>query len=87
MKELSNDKVSELSFTDCDGSMTWANDSLTLFFGELDDTHRPTNSGAIAWMARPPKKCSMSQTGVFPALLPFQLGKAVDPVPGQQDHQ
>lgn len=21
--------------------MTWANDSLTLFFGELDDTHRP----------------------------------------------
>ncbi|MFQ6555128.1 S9 family peptidase [Pseudomonas sp. Lb2C1-1] len=41
VKELSNDKVSELSFTDCDGSMTWANDSLTLFFGELDDTHRP----------------------------------------------
>ncbi|SSB99161.1 oligopeptidase B Serine peptidase. MEROPS family S09A [Pseudomonas sp. 43mfcvi1.1] len=41
VKELSNDKVSELSFDDCDGSMTWANDSLTLFFGELDDTHRP----------------------------------------------
>ncbi|WP_431495374.1 S9 family peptidase [Pseudomonas brassicacearum] len=41
VKELSNDKVSELSFADCDGSMTWANDSLTLFFGELDDTHRP----------------------------------------------
>ncbi|NBF13552.1 S9 family peptidase [Pseudomonas sp. Fl4BN1] len=41
VKELSNDKVSELSFANCDGSMTWANDSLTLFFGELDDTHRP----------------------------------------------
>ncbi len=41
VKELANDKVSELSFEDCDGSMTWANDSLTLFFGELDDTHRP----------------------------------------------
>ncbi|MDB6445730.1 oligopeptidase B [Pseudomonas sp. NFACC32-1] len=41
VKELSNGKVSELSFENCDGSMTWANDSLTLFFGELDDTHRP----------------------------------------------
>ncbi|WP_448632285.1 MULTISPECIES: S9 family peptidase [Pseudomonas fluorescens group] len=41
VKELSNDKISELSFEHCDGSMTWANDSLTLFFGELDDTHRP----------------------------------------------
>ncbi|NBF04365.1 prolyl oligopeptidase family serine peptidase [Pseudomonas sp. Fl5BN2] len=41
VKELTNDKVSELSFANCDGSMTWANDSLTLFFGELDDTHRP----------------------------------------------
>ncbi len=41
VKELSNDRVSELEFEDCDGSMTWANDSLTLFFGVLDDTHRP----------------------------------------------
>ena len=41
VKELSSGKVSELAFEDCDGSMTWANDSLTLFFGELDDTHRP----------------------------------------------
>ncbi|MGY4815748.1 S9 family peptidase [Pseudomonas chlororaphis subsp. piscium] len=41
VKELSSGKVSELEFADCDGSMTWANDSLTLFFGELDDTHRP----------------------------------------------
>ncbi|WP_025127965.1 S9 family peptidase [Pseudomonas sp. PH1b] len=41
IKELANDKVSQLSFDNCDGSMTWANDSLTLFFGELDDTHRP----------------------------------------------
>ncbi|RBJ85004.1 S9 family peptidase [Pseudomonas sp. MWU12-2534b] len=41
VKELASGKVSELSFDNCDGSMTWANDSLTLFFGELDDTHRP----------------------------------------------
>jgi oligopeptidase B len=41
VKELSSGRVSELEFEDCDGSMTWANDSLTLFFGELDDTHRP----------------------------------------------
>ncbi|WP_339547251.1 S9 family peptidase [Pseudomonas sp. RA_35y_Pfl2_P32] len=41
VKELVSGKVSELSFQDCDGSMTWANDSLTLFFAELDDTHRP----------------------------------------------
>ncbi|MGN8276558.1 S9 family peptidase [Pseudomonas sp. SMN5] len=41
VKELSNEKVSELSFENCNGSMTWANDSLTLFFGELDETHRP----------------------------------------------
>ncbi len=41
VKELSNGKLSELPFENCDGSMTWANDSLTLFFGELDDTHRP----------------------------------------------
>jgi hypothetical protein len=38
--------------------MTWANDSLTLFFGELDDTHRRTSCTAIAWTARRPKKCS-----------------------------
>jgi protease II len=30
-----------LPFDDCDGSLTWANDSQTLFFAELDDTHRP----------------------------------------------
>jgi oligopeptidase B len=41
IKELADDSVSELPFDDCDGSMTWANDSQTLFFGELDDTHRP----------------------------------------------
>ncbi|PHN27882.1 S9 family peptidase [Pseudomonas sp. ICMP 561] len=41
VKELSNGQVSSLPFEDCDGSMTWANDSQTLFFGELDDTHRP----------------------------------------------
>ncbi len=41
VKELSGGQVSALPFEDCDGSMTWANDSQTLFFGELDDTHRP----------------------------------------------
>jgi oligopeptidase B len=41
VKELSTDQVTSLPFEDCDGSMTWANDSQTLFFGELDDTHRP----------------------------------------------
>ncbi len=41
VKELGNDAVVELPFEDCDGSMTWANDSQTLFFGELDETHRP----------------------------------------------
>jgi len=41
VKELSSGDVASLPFEDCDGSMTWANDSQTLFFGELDDTHRP----------------------------------------------
>ncbi|MCE5363362.1 S9 family peptidase [Pseudomonas anguilliseptica] len=41
VKELAGGRLIELPFEDCDGSMTWANDSQTLFFGELDDTHRP----------------------------------------------
>jgi oligopeptidase B len=41
VKELASGDVHSLPFEDCDGSMTWANDSQTLFFGELDDTHRP----------------------------------------------
>ena len=41
VKELSTGDVTSLPFEDCDGSMTWANDSRTLFFGELDETHRP----------------------------------------------
>ncbi|AIR89992.1 S9 family peptidase [Pseudomonas cremoricolorata] len=41
VKELSSGAVTALPFDDCDGSMTWANDSQTLFFSELDDTHRP----------------------------------------------
>ena len=41
VKDLASGAVEELPFDDCDGSMTWANDSCTLFFGELDDTHRP----------------------------------------------
>ncbi|MFJ3682579.1 S9 family peptidase [Pseudomonas sp. NPDC090208] len=41
VKELASGAITALPFEDCDGSMTWANDSQTLFFGELDDTHRP----------------------------------------------
>ncbi|HSX89461.1 MAG TPA: S9 family peptidase [Pseudomonas sp.] len=41
VKELDSGAIRELPFADCDGSMTWANDSQTLFFGELDDCHRP----------------------------------------------
>jgi oligopeptidase B len=41
VKELGSGDVTSLPFEDCDGSMTWANDSQTLFFGELDETHRP----------------------------------------------
>ncbi|MFC5695667.1 S9 family peptidase [Pseudomonas sp. GCM10022186] len=41
VKELASGEVHSLPFPQCDGSMTWANDSATLFFGELDDTHRP----------------------------------------------
>ncbi|RMS84798.1 S9 family peptidase [Pseudomonas savastanoi] len=41
VKELRTGQISSLPFEDCDGSMTWANDSQTLFFGELDETHRP----------------------------------------------
>ncbi|MES2819978.1 MAG: S9 family peptidase [Pseudomonadota bacterium] len=41
VKDLASGVISALPFEDCDGSMTWANDSRTLFFGELDDTHRP----------------------------------------------
>jgi oligopeptidase B len=41
VKDLADDNLSELPFAECDGSMTWANDSQTLFFGELDDCHRP----------------------------------------------
>ncbi|SHN00456.1 S9 family peptidase [Phytopseudomonas punonensis] len=41
VKELSSGVITELPFENCDGSMTWANDSQTFFYGELDDTHRP----------------------------------------------
>ncbi|WP_145186232.1 S9 family peptidase [Pseudomonas sp. URMO17WK12:I11] len=41
VKDLTSGAVTALPFDDCDGSMTWANDSRTLFFAELDDTHRP----------------------------------------------
>ena len=41
VKELATGEVTALPFEDCDGSLTWANDSRTLFFAALDDTHRP----------------------------------------------
>ncbi|MDN7139320.1 S9 family peptidase [Pseudomonas sp. JQ170] len=41
VKELASGTLEQLPFEHCDGSMTWANDSQTLFFAELDDTHRP----------------------------------------------
>ena len=41
IKDLATGVVSSLPFEDCDGSMTWANDSQTLFFAQLDETHRP----------------------------------------------
>ncbi|WP_136477698.1 S9 family peptidase [Pseudomonas sp. DG56-2] len=41
VKDLISGAIEQLPFEDCDGSMTWANDSQTLFFAELDDTHRP----------------------------------------------
>ncbi len=41
VKDLASGAVTELPFDNCDGSMTWANDSQTLFYGELDETHRP----------------------------------------------
>lgn len=41
IKELDSGEIHALPFEHCDGSMTWTNDSRTLFFAELDDTHRP----------------------------------------------
>ena len=41
VKDLSREQLQELPFEDCDGSLAWASDSQTLFFGELDETHRP----------------------------------------------
>ena len=41
VKDLASGEVTTLPFDDCDGSMVWANDNQTLFFGELDETHRP----------------------------------------------
>ena len=41
VKDLASGAVSALPFADCDGSLTWAGDSQTLFFATLDDTHRP----------------------------------------------
>ncbi|MFT5782313.1 MAG: oligopeptidase B [Pseudomonas sp.] len=41
VKDLTTGTTRQLPFADCDGSLTWANDNQTLFFGELDETHRP----------------------------------------------
>jgi len=39
--ELASGVTHTLPFDNCDGSLAWANDSQTLFFSELDDSHRP----------------------------------------------
>lgn len=41
VKDLGSGAITALPFSEADGSMTWANDSQTLFFATLDDTHRP----------------------------------------------
>jgi oligopeptidase B len=41
VKDLNSGAISTLPFAGCDGSLIWANDNRTLFFGELDDSHRP----------------------------------------------
>ncbi|MBM7059496.1 S9 family peptidase [Pseudomonas sp. UL073] len=41
VQDLATGAITALPFDDCDGSLTWANDSQTLFFATLDDTHRP----------------------------------------------
>lgn len=41
VKDLSSGDIQALPFEACSGSMTWANDSATLFFVVHDDTHRP----------------------------------------------
>jgi oligopeptidase B len=39
--ELASGVTHTLPFDNCDGSLAWANDSQTLFFSELDASHRP----------------------------------------------
>ncbi len=41
VQDLATGTLQTLPFADCDGSLVWANDSQTLFFATLDDTHRP----------------------------------------------
>lgn len=41
VKDLANGETTALPFEQCDGSLIWANDNRTLFFVELDETHRP----------------------------------------------
>lgn len=41
VKDLDSGAITALPFSEADGSLTWANDSQTLFFATLDDTHRP----------------------------------------------
>ena len=40
VKDLATGQITELPASRADGSLTWANDSQTLFYGELDDSHR-----------------------------------------------
>jgi oligopeptidase B len=41
VKDLASGQVQHLPFTKCDGNLVWANDSQTLFYSTLDETHRP----------------------------------------------
>lgn len=41
VKDLASGDTQALPFDGCSGSMTWANDSATVFFAVHDDTHRP----------------------------------------------
>ncbi len=41
VKDLASGNVTTLPCDNCNGSLTWANDSQTLFFSELDDSRRP----------------------------------------------
>ncbi|MFH7422960.1 S9 family peptidase, partial [Pseudomonas syringae pv. tagetis] len=41
VKQITNRQDSNLPYENCEASITLANDIQTLFFGELQETHRP----------------------------------------------